>query len=117
MQGQALALFRECVEYEPTFKPSATQVVALSRLLIAEQDENTALRVMSRFDVENPRHPHTAQVYYLCASVMVSMDQPTRASHLLKLVIDRFPNEKIADDARTLLASLEPKGGSETTST
>jgi hypothetical protein len=103
----AFGILKACLGRDPAFKPHPDHVLPLANIAQARGDGMTALRLMHEFDKRHPNHPAIAGVYYLSARVLRSQNKFSPAVKILDLLLQRFPDDPLARQARSLREALE----------
>ena len=104
---QAFTVFKTCLSKDAAFRPNADQVLPLANLAMARNEPLVALRLMHEFDRLNPDHAATAGVYYLSARVLRAQNRLAPAMKFLDQLLQRFPNDPLVPQARSLREAIE----------
>ncbi len=106
--AKALDVAAECLEADPTFRPSSPQdVLPLARLAFAQRRHNLVLRLTSGFAKRHREHPDLAENYFLAAQSMLEQgEQPDKPVGLVRQIRKRFPDHPLAKDMARFEASF-----------
>ena len=105
--SRAIALLRKLRVMDPQFEPVPDALLGLAQAAVAERDIALASELVKGFDKRFPNHPDIPGVYLLVAKVNSEhLRQDEKAIAFLKILLHRYPNAAVKDEAEKYLAVL-----------
>ncbi len=107
---EALPLVEEALGRDANWAPrELAHVVPLARAAMAASKPQLAARLIKGFDKKHRMHPDIPAVYLIGAQLMLQQGGPAteQARHILQALVQKYPNDPAAGEARRTLDRLD----------
>lgn len=104
---RAIVLLKKLRAMDATFEPDADTLLPLAQVAVAARDIALATELVKGFDKRFPSHADIPGVYLLVAKVTSEhLHQDDKAMAFLKVLLHRYPNAPVKEEAEKYLAAL-----------
>lgn len=104
---KALAVLRKLREVDPAFAPDADSILALAEAALGAKNLHLAVDLVREFDKRYPGHADIPGVYFVSARISSEhLAQDAKAIAILKVLLNRYPDAAVSDEAKKYLAAL-----------
>ena len=106
---EALVVFREMQDKDSAFEPNQpAHLLRLAEVARKRREYPQALALIKGFDKRFPRHAEIPAVYLFAARVLCeNLHQDASARQLLSVLLTRYPDHPVSDEAKQLLTVLD----------
>jgi tetratricopeptide (TPR) repeat protein len=103
----AMQLAKKLKDIDPAFEPAPEVLLGLAECAYAVKDYDRAIALVRGFDKRFPGHGDIPGVYLLGARITCEhIGQRDKAIQILKVLLQRFPDAAVKDEASRYLATL-----------
>jgi tetratricopeptide (TPR) repeat protein len=103
----AMQLAKKLKEIDPAFEPAPETLLGLAECAYAVKDYDRAIELVRGFDKRFPGHGDIPGVYLLGARITTEhIGQRDKAMQILKVLLQRFPDAPVAEEAKKYLSAL-----------